>query len=79
MSESTAEMEWLRGLFEYLTNLSSTVANCRMYTCHRGLLTAARSLDPDKNLRQLLSITDAKALYDHHKNEAARIANDRLV
>jgi hypothetical protein len=79
MSESTAEVEWLRGLFEELTNPEFTIANWRKYTRHRGLLTAARSVDPDRKLQKYLSITDAKSLYDNLKNETAGIANDRRV
>ena len=59
MSEGTAEVEWLRGLFEELTNPAFTIASWRMYTRHRGLLHAARSLDPEKKLKifwQLLTL-----------------------
>ena len=79
MFESIAEVEWLRGLCEELTNRTFTISNWRMYTRHRGLLIVARSLDPDKKLCKFLSITDAKSLYDHLKNETAGVANDRRV
>ena len=79
MSEGSAEVEWLRGLFEELTNPAFTIANWHMYTRHRGLLNAARSLDPEKKLRKFLAITDAKSLYDNLKNETAGISNDRRV
>ena len=50
-----------------------------MYTRHRGLLNAARSLDPEKKLKKFLAITDAKSLYDNLKNETAGISSDRRV
>lgn len=77
MSTGTAEVEWLRGLFEELTNPAFTIANWRAHTRHRGLLTASRS--SDQKLKNYISITDAKSLYDHLKNETAGISNDRRV
>ena len=77
MSNGTAEVEWLRGLFEELTNPVFSIANWRAQTRHRGLLTATRSAD--NKIKQFLAITDAKSLYDHLKNETAGIANDRRV
>jgi len=79
MSECTAEIEWLRGLFEELTNPKFNIVEWRTYTRHRSLLTASRSVDPDKKLRKYLSICDAKSLYDNLKNETAGIASDRRV
>ena len=64
MSEGTAEVEWLRGLFEEVMNPAFTIANWRMYTRHRGLFNAARSLGPERKLKKCLPITDAKSLYD---------------
>ena len=66
-------------MFEELTNPKFTIANWRAYTRHRNLLTASCSRDPEKKLQTYLSITDAKSLYDHLKNETASIVNDRRV
>ena len=79
MSEGTVEVEWLRGLVDELRNPQFAIADWRKYTRHRGLLNAARSLDPDKKLCKILSSTDAKSLYDNLKNETAGISNDRRV
>ena len=40
-------------------------------------MVAARSVDPDRKLTQLLTICDAKSLYDHLRNETAGCAEDR--
>ena len=79
MSECTAEIEWFRGLLGELTNPKFNIVERRTYTRHRSLLTASRSVDPDKKLRKYLSICDAKSLYDNLKNETAGIASDRRV
>ena len=79
MLEATAEIEWLRGLFEELTNPKVNIVDWRSCTRHRSLLTASRSIDPEKRLRKYLSICDAKSLYDNLKNEIAGVANDRRV
>ena len=47
------------------------------YTRHRGLLTAARTIDPERRLQKYLTICDAKSLYDHLSSDTAGTANDR--
>ena len=79
MSEATAEIEWLRGLFEELTNPKFNIVDWRSYTRHRSLLTASRSIDTDKRLHKHLSICDAKSLGDNLKHENTGVANDRRV
>ena len=64
MSEALAETEWLRGFYEEMVNPRFDIVNWSARTRHRGLLCAARTIDPDRKLAQVLTICDAKSLYD---------------
>ena len=77
MSEALAEVEWVRGLFEELTNPTFDIVNWASRTRHRGLLVASRTSDPVRELPQLLTICDAKSLYDHLHSETAGCTADR--
>ena len=44
---------------------------------NRGLLIAARLLDAEARFPKVLSIGDAKSLYDHLRTETSGAANDR--
>ena len=77
MSEALAEVEWIRGLYEELVNPHFDIVNWSARTRHRGLLVAARSVDPTRELPQLLTICDAKSLYDHLHSETAGCTADR--
>ncbi len=72
MSEALAEVEWLRGFFEEMVNPYFDIVNWSSRTRHRGLLIAARSADPNRELAELLTICDAKSLYDHLNSETGR-------
>ena len=76
MSEALAEVEWIRGLFEELTNPTFDIVNWSSRTRHRGLLVAART-NTQQTLPKVLSICDAKALYDHLHSETAGCTADR--
>ena len=77
MSEALAEVEWFRGLFEELVNPKFDIVNWSSRTRHRGLLVAARSADSNRELAELLTICDAKSLYDHLNSETAGCTADR--
>ena len=79
MSEALAESEWLRGLYEELVNPSFDIINWAARTRHRGLLCAARTVDPEKELPKLLTICDAKSLYDHLRSETAGSTADKFT
>ena len=67
--ESLAEVEWIRGLFEELTNPKFSIVEWAARSRNRGLLIAARSSDAEVRLPKVLSIGDAKRLYDHLRTE----------
>ena len=77
MSEAFAEVEWVRGIFEELVNPAFNIKAWSPRTRHRGLLVAGRSMDPSKELGQLLTICDAKSLYDHLHSETAGCTADK--
>ena len=77
MSEALAEVEWIRGLFEELTNPSFNIVEWAAKSRNRGLMVAARSSDAQLRLPKVLSIGDAKSLYDHLHTETSGGANDR--
>ena len=76
-SEALAEVEWIRGLFEELTNLRFNIVEWAARSRHRGLMVAAHSSDTEMRLPKVLSIGDAKSLYDHLRTETSGGANDR--
>ena len=77
MSEALAEAEWVRGLFAELTDPTFDIVNWSSRTRHRGLLVASRTSDQSRELPQLLTICDAKSLYDHLHSETAGCTADR--
>ena len=77
MSEALAEVEWIRGLFEELTNPKFSIVEWAARSRNRGLLVAARSSDAEARFPKVLSIGDAKSLYDHLRTETSGGANDR--
>ena len=77
MSEALAEVEWIRGLFEELTNPKFSIVEWASRSRSRGLLIAARSSDAEARFPKVLSIGDAKSLYDHLRTETSGGANDR--
>ena len=77
MSEDLAEVEWIRGLFEELTNPNFSIVERAASSRNRGLLIAARSSDDEVRFPKVLSIGDAKSLYDHLRTETSGGANDR--
>ena len=77
MSEALAEVEWIRGLFEKLTNPNFSVVEWAARSRNRGLLTAGRSSDAEVRFPKVLSIGDAKNLYDHLCTKTSGGANDR--
>ena len=77
MSEALAEVEWIRGLFEELTNPQFSIVEWAARPQNRGLLVAARSSHAEARFPKVLSIGDAKSLYDHLRIETSGGANDR--
>ena len=77
MSEALAEVEWIRGLFGELTDPRFSIIEWRSRTRHRGLLVAARTVDPLRELPKVLTICDAKSLYDHLHSETSGTTADR--
>ena len=77
MSEALAEVEWIRGLFEELTNPSFNIVEWAAKSRNRRLMVAARSSDAQLRLPKVLAIGDAKSLYDHLHTETLGGANDR--
>ena len=77
MSEALAEVEWIRGLFEELTNPKFSTVEWAARSRNRGLLTAARSSDAKARFPKVSSLGDAKSLYDHLRIETSGGANDR--
>ena len=77
MSEALAEVEWIRVLFEELTNPNFSVVEWAARSRNRGLLMAARSSDAEVRFQKVLLIGDAKSLYDHLRTETSGGANDR--
>ena len=77
MSDSLAEVEWVRGLFEELVNPEFNIVEWAAKSRHRGLMVAARSSDPESRLPKVLTICDAKSLYDHLRTETSGCANDK--
>ena len=77
MSEALAEVEWFRGLFEELTNPKFSIVEWATRSRNRGLLIAARSSDAEARFPKVLSIGDAKSLYDHLRTETSGGANNR--
>ena len=77
MSEALAEVEWIRRLFEELTNPKFSIVEWAVRSRNRGLLIAARSSDTEARFPKVLSIGDAKSLYDHLRTETSGGANDR--
>ena len=76
MSEALAEVEWIRGLFKELTNPKFSTVEWAARSRNRGLLIAARSSDAEGRFPKVLSIGDAKSLYDHLRTETSGGAND---
>ena len=76
MSEALAEVEWIRGLFEELTNPNFSIVERATRSRNRDLLIAARSSDAEVRFPKVLSIGDAKSLYDHLRFETSGGAND---
>ena len=77
MSEGLAEAEWVRGLFGEMVNPEFTIVEWSSRSRHRGLMCASRSVDPDKRLKKILTICDAKSLYDHLNSETSGTASDK--
>ena len=77
MFEALGEVEWIRGLFEELTNPKFSIVEWATRSRNRGLLIAARSSDAEARFPKVLSIGDAKSLYDHLRTETSGGANDR--
>ena len=77
MSEALAEVEWIRGFFEELTNPCFNIVEWAEESRNRGLMVAARSSDAPLRLPKVLSIGNAKNLYDHLHTETSGGANDR--
>ena len=77
MSETLAEVEWIRGLFEELTNTRFNIVEWAARSQNRGLMVASRSLDAEMRFPKVLSIGDAKTLYDHLRTETSGGAKDR--
>ena len=67
MSEALAEVEWIRGLFEEMTNPKFSIVEWAARSRNRGLL-----IDTFVG-----RIGDAKSLYDHLRTETSGGANDR--
>ena len=64
-------------IFEELTNPSFNIVEWAAKSRNRGLMVAARSSDAQLRLPKVLSIGDAKSLYDHLHTETSGGANDR--
>ena len=77
MSGALAVVEWIRGLFEELTNPKFSIVEWAARYRNRGLLIAARSPDAEARFPKVLSIGDAKSLYDHLRTATSGGANDR--
>jgi hypothetical protein len=77
MSEALAEVEWIRGVYEELINPKFDIVNWASRTRHRGLLVAGRSADPNRELSKVLTICDAKSLYDHLHSETSGCSADK--
>ena len=77
MSEALAQNKKIRGLFEELTNPNFSIVEWAARSRNRGLLVAARSSDAEVRFPKVLSIGDAKSLYDHLRTETSGGANDR--
>ena len=77
MSDALAEVEWIRGLFEELTNPKFSVVEWAARSRNRCLLIAERSSDAEARFPKVLSIGDAKRLYDHLRTETSGGASDR--
>ena len=56
MSEALTEVEWIRGLFEELTNPSFSIVEWTAKSRNRGLLIASRSSDAAVRFPKVLSI-----------------------
>ena len=69
MSEALEGVEWIPGLFEELTNPNFSIVEWAARSRNRGLLIAARSSDSEVRFPEVLSIGDAKSLYDHLDTE----------
>ena len=77
MSEALADVEWMRGLYEESTNPEFNIVEWSSRMRRRGLLCAARTKDPTPELQELLTICDAKSLYDHLHSETSGCTADR--
>ena len=77
ISEALAEVEWIRGLFEELTNPCFNIVKWAAKSRNRGLMVAARSSDAEMRLLKVPSIGDAKSFFDHLRTETSGGANDR--
>ena len=77
MSEALAEVEWIRGPFEELTKPNFRIVEWAARSRNLGLLIAARSSDSEVRFPKVLSIGDAKSLYDQLRIETTGRANDR--
>ena len=77
MTEALADVEWILGLFEELTNPSFNIVERAAKSRNRGLMVAARSSDAQLRLPKVLSIGDEETLHDHLQTETSGGANDR--
>ena len=77
MSEALAEVEWIRGLIEELTDPCCNIVEWVAMSRNRGVIVAARSSDAELRLPEVLSIGDAKSLYDHLRTETSGGPFDR--
>ena len=53
------------------------IINWRSKTRHRGLLVAGKSTDNENSLKHVLTICDAKSLYDHLSTETSGTSSDK--
>ena len=65
MSEALAEVEWIRGLFEELTNPCFNIVEWAAKSRNCGLMVAAQSSDAEMRLPKVLSIGDRKGFSNH--------------
>ena len=77
MSEALAEVEWIRGLFEELSNPQFCITEWESRSRSRGLLVANRTQEPNSEFKKVLSICDAKSLYDHLSSETSGCTANR--
>ena len=61
MSEALAEVEWIRGLFEELTNPKFSIVEWAARSRNRGLLVAARSWDAEADFQKFCPLEMPRA------------------